>query len=44
MLTLDHIAIAAETLEEGVEYVETTLGVSMAAPVRQGSSMWPRAM
>lgn len=31
MLTLDHIAIAAETLEEGVEYVETTLGVSMAA-------------
>lgn len=31
MLTLDHIAIAAETLEEGVDYVETTLGVSMAA-------------
>ncbi len=31
MLTLDHIAIAAETLEEGVEHVETALGVPMAA-------------
>ena len=30
MLTLDHIAIACETLEEGVDYVETVLGVPMA--------------
>ncbi|WP_039019956.1 VOC family protein [Halocynthiibacter namhaensis] len=31
MFTFDHIAIAAETLAEGVEYVEDMLGVSMAA-------------
>ena len=30
MLTLDHIAIAAETLEQGVDYVETALSVPMA--------------
>ncbi|MGB0968330.1 MAG: VOC family protein [Halocynthiibacter sp.] len=29
MFTFDHIAIAAETLAEGVEYVEDTLGVKM---------------
>lgn len=28
---LDHIAVAAETLEQGVEYVEKALGVPMAA-------------
>jgi hypothetical protein len=31
MRTLDHLAIIAPTLEEGVAYVETTLGVPMAA-------------
>ncbi len=31
MFTFDHFAIAAETLSEGVEYVEDTLGISMAA-------------
>lgn len=30
MLTLDHIAITAETLEEGVDWVETCLGVKLA--------------
>ena len=30
-LELDHIAICAETLEEGVAYVEQTLGVHMSA-------------
>jgi Glyoxalase-like domain len=31
MPTLDHLAIIAPTLEEGVAYVETALGVPMAA-------------
>ena len=30
MLTLDHIAVAAETLEAGVAHVEAALGVTMA--------------
>ena len=30
MLTFDHIAISAETLEEGVAWVEAALGVTMA--------------
>lgn len=30
MLTFDHIAIAAETLEAGVEWVESALGVKLA--------------
>ena len=30
MLTFDHIAISAETLDEGVAWVEATLGVTMA--------------
>lgn len=30
MLTFDHIAVAARTLDEGVEWVETALGVKMA--------------
>lgn len=30
MLTLDHITIAAETLEQGVDYVERALSVPMA--------------
>lgn len=30
MLTFDHIAVAAATLEEGVDWVESALGVKMA--------------
>ena len=30
MLTFDHIAITAETLQEGVDWVETCLGVKLA--------------
>lgn len=30
MLTLDHIAISAQTLQEGVDWVEASLGVKMA--------------
>ncbi|PUB18675.1 VOC family protein [Yoonia sediminilitoris] len=29
MMILDHLAVAAETLDEGVQYVEDALGVSM---------------
>ena len=31
MLKLDHIVLAAETLEEGVDYVQDRLGVSLDA-------------
>ena len=30
MLTLDHIAVSAETLEQGVDFIETALEVPMA--------------
>ena len=30
MLTLDHIAVSAETLEQGVDFIEAALGVPMA--------------
>ncbi|MFZ8971709.1 MAG: VOC family protein, partial [Paracoccaceae bacterium] len=31
MLKLDHVVLAAETLEEGVDYVQDRLGVSLDA-------------
>lgn len=37
MLTLDHLAIAAETLEEGVARVEESLGVSLEAGGRHAA-------